>query len=33
MWDEGVGDRIRRRQSWLLEHADRLQAAITRDQL
>lgn len=28
MWDDGVGDRILRRQSWLAEHADRLHRAI-----
>lgn len=28
MWDEGVGDVIRRRQAWLEEHADCLTAAI-----
>ena len=28
MWDEGVGDRILRRQAWLAENADALQRAI-----
>jgi aminoglycoside phosphotransferase (APT) family kinase protein len=28
MWDEGVGDTIRRRQHWLEEHAARLTAAL-----
>ena len=30
MWDEGAGDRIRRRQAWLGEHAAALHAAVTR---
>jgi hypothetical protein len=30
MWDEGVGDRILRRQQWLTEHADELSEALTR---
>jgi hypothetical protein len=30
MWDEGVGDRILRRQQWLTEHADGLSEALTR---
>ncbi|MCX2748686.1 phosphotransferase [Arthrobacter sp. MI7-26] len=29
MWDEGVGDKILRRQSWLAENAAALHAAIT----
>ena len=29
MWDEGVGDRIRRRQQWLADNAAALHAAIT----
>ena len=29
MWDEGVGDRILRRQQWLAEHADELHEALT----
>lgn len=29
MWDEGVGDRILRRQRWLAEHADELHEALT----
>ena len=29
MWDEGVGDRILRRQSWLAAHAQALEAAVT----
>jgi hypothetical protein len=29
MWDDGVGDRILRRQTWLAENADRLHHAIT----
>lgn len=29
MWDDGVGDRILRRQSWMAENADRLHRAIT----
>ena len=29
MWDEGVGDRILRRQQWLAEQADALHAAVT----
>jgi thiamine kinase-like enzyme len=29
MWDEGVGDRIQRRQRWLAEHADELHEALT----
>ena len=29
MWDEGVGDRILRRQQWLAEQADALYAAVT----
>lgn len=28
MWDEGVGDRIRRRQAWLAENADHLAGAL-----
>jgi len=28
MWDDGVGDRILRRQAWMADHADRLQRAI-----
>ena len=29
MWDEGVGDRILRRQQWLAENASRLRDAVT----
>jgi hypothetical protein len=29
MWDEGVGDRILRRQQWLTEHAEELNEALT----
>ena len=29
MWDDGVGDRILRRQHWLSENAERLHAAVT----
>jgi Ser/Thr protein kinase RdoA (MazF antagonist) len=29
MWEEGVGDRIRRREGWLEQHADHLHSAIT----
>ena len=28
MWDEGVGDRILRRQQWLAEQADALYGAV-----
>jgi hypothetical protein len=28
MWDEGVGDRIRRRHRWLLDNADAISAAV-----
>jgi hypothetical protein len=28
MWDEGVGDAIRRRERWLMDHGDRLTAAL-----
>jgi hypothetical protein len=28
MWDAGVGDTIRRRQSWLSEHEDELTARL-----
>jgi len=30
MWDEGVGDRILRRQQWLTEHAPELHEAVTK---
>lgn len=30
MWDEGVGDVIKRRQRWLTEHGDALTAALLR---
>jgi Phosphotransferase enzyme family len=30
MWDDGVGDRILRRQRWLAEHAGPLHEAVTR---
>jgi hypothetical protein len=29
MWDEGVGERIRRRGAWLEQHADALATAVT----
>ncbi|MFC0625329.1 hypothetical protein [Kribbella deserti] len=28
MWDEGVGDKIQRRQGWLERHADRITSAL-----
>lgn len=31
MWDEGVGDRIRRRAAWLERHADELAGAVVDD--
>lgn len=30
MWEEGVGDRILRRRAWMLEHRDRVDAALMR---
>jgi hypothetical protein len=30
MWDEGVGDRILRRQQWLTEHADELSESLSK---
>lgn len=29
MWNDGVGDKIRRRREWLAEHAEALNAAVT----
>lgn len=29
MWQEGVGDRIKRREAWLERHGAELEAALT----